>query len=403
MMLNDVPANASGWISANPGNLPILLILAMTLVAYRTLGASNALEPTRRRQGVLAALTILLFGLLDWAMLAALPRLGLSYGPLGSSLTFFTLGRIIILLLVLTSAYLWKGLQNRREPVREFPARYNAELFVLWALNLGLFACIFYAMFIEPFDLQTTRLHLAGPSSKIDRPLLILHLTDLHVERTTRREIELVQQVNALQPDLILLTGDYPNLDYRRQTRTRQDTKAVIDQLSAPYGVFAVSGSVDTPDILSYLFDGYQARLLRDEIYRLPVGNGEIYLVGVANLGLDRDLATLSRLMEQVPEGAYTILLYHTPDLAREAASLGVDLYLAGHTHGGQVRLPFYGAVFTSSIYGKEYESGLYALGQTTLYVSRGLGMEGLHLPRLRFLCPPEIVLIELSPEVPSD
>jgi hypothetical protein len=228
-------------------------------------------------------------------------------------------------------------------------------------------------------------------------------LTDLHVERTTPREIELIQQVHALQPDLILLTGDYPNLDYRRRTTTRQDTKAVIDQLSAPYGVFAVSGSVDTPDIQSYLFDGNQARLLRDEIYRLPVGDGEIYLVGVANLGRERDAAALARLMEQVPEGAYTILLYHTPDLAMETASLGVDLYLAGHTHGGQIRLPLYGAVFTSSIYGKEYESGLYDLGPTTLYVSRGLGMEGLHLPRMRFLCPPEIVLIELSSAVLSD
>ena len=239
-------------------------------------------------------------------------------------------------------------------------------------------------MFIEPFNLQTTRLKLTGPSPEIDRPLRILHLTDLHVERTTRREIELIEQVNALQPDLILLTGDYPNLDYHRQKATRQDTRALIDQFSAPYGVFAVSGSVDTSDILSYLFDGSQAHILSDEIYRLPVGDGEIYLVGVANRGQDRDAAALSRLMEQVPEGAYTILLYHKPDLAREAASLGVDLYLAGHTHGGQIRLPFYGAVVTASIYGKEYESGLYDLGPTALYVSRGLGMEGLRLPRPR-------------------
>jgi len=309
----------------------------------------------------------------------------------------------MILLLVLTSVYLWKGLRRRRQPDREFSAGYNTELFVFWTLNLGLLACIFYAMFIEPFALQTTRLSLIGPSPAMDRPLRILHLTDLHVERTTPREIELIQQVHALQPDLILLTGDYPNLDYRRRTTTRQDTKAVIDQLSAPYGVFAVSGSVDTPDIQSYLFDGNQARLLRDEIYRLPVGDGEIYLMGVANLGRERDAAALARLMEQVPESAYTILLYHTPDLAMETASLGVDLYLAGHTHGGQIRLPLYGAVFTSSIYGKEYESGLYDLGPTTLYVSRGLGMEGLHLPRMRFLCPPEIVLIELSSAVLSD
>jgi predicted MPP superfamily phosphohydrolase len=79
-----------------------------------------------------------------------------------------------------------------------------------------------------------------------------------------------------------------------------------------------------------------------------------------------------------------------------EAARAGVDLFLAGHTHGGQIRLPLIGAVVTSSIYWKRYEMGLYTQGHTWLYVSRGIGMEGLGAPRARFLCPPEIELFEL-------
>jgi hypothetical protein len=97
------------------------------------------------------------------------------------------------------------------------------------------------------------------------------------------------------------------------------------------------------------------------------------------------------------PPSRFTLLLYHSPDLAPEAAALGVDLMLSGHTHGGQVRLPWFGALYTSSLYGKRYEAGRYALGRGTLYVSRGIGMEGKGAPRVRFLCPPEIVLWEIE------
>jgi predicted MPP superfamily phosphohydrolase len=92
-----------------------------------------------------------------------------------------------------------------------------------------------------------------------------------------------------------------------------------------------------------------------------------------------------------------TLLLYHSSDLMPEATDLGVDLYLCGHTHGGQVRLPLFGALITSSDFWKRYEMGRYKEGNTTLYVSRGLGMEGLGAPRARFLSPPEIVLWTLS------
>ena len=76
-----------------------------------------------------------------------------------------------------------------------------------------------------------------------------------------------------------------------------------------------------------------------------------------------------------------------------EMVQAGVNLHLAGHTHGGQIRLPFYGALLTSSLYGKRYEMGHYQEGNTHLYVARGVGVEGMGAPRARFLCPPEIVL----------
>jgi predicted MPP superfamily phosphohydrolase len=80
-----------------------------------------------------------------------------------------------------------------------------------------------------------------------------------------------------------------------------------------------------------------------------------------------------------------------------EAVELGVDLYLCGHTHGGQIRLPGFGALITSSEFWKRYEMGRYEENGTTLYVSRGLGMEGLGAPRARFLSRPEIIEWRLS------
>jgi predicted MPP superfamily phosphohydrolase len=81
-----------------------------------------------------------------------------------------------------------------------------------------------------------------------------------------------------------------------------------------------------------------------------------------------------------------------------QAVAHGLNLYLCGHTHGGQVRLPIYGALLTSSQLGKRYEMGHYREDDTHLYVSRGLGLEGLSAPRVRFLCPPEMTLVTLRP-----
>jgi predicted MPP superfamily phosphohydrolase len=74
-----------------------------------------------------------------------------------------------------------------------------------------------------------------------------------------------------------------------------------------------------------------------------------------------------------------------------------IDLYLCGHTHGGQIRLPFYGAILTSACTGKQYEMGPYLEQETLLYISRGIGLEGLSAPRMRLLCRPEIILFTLS------
>jgi len=105
----------------------------------------------------------------------------------------------------------------------------------------------------------------------------------------------------------------------------------------------------------------------------------------------------IRRVLDEVPPNAISVLLYHYPDEIADVAGR-TDLYCAGHTHGGQVALPFYGALVTLSRYGKRYEAGLYREGSTWLYVNRGVGMEGGVAPRVRFFARPEITIIELRP-----
>ncbi len=343
-----------------------------------------------------AALICLGFAGLDWAWVLGLPQLGISFGPPHTPLLFFTACRMAIYLVWLSVLVIvvWP-----RQP-KEVPSRPSAvgPTSLLLGLNLALLGVGLYGFMIEPFWVQTTHLEIAAPDARLTEPLRIVQLSDLHVERTTRRERELVDQVNRQQPDLIVLTGDFLNLSYLQDEQAVADLRALIAGLEAPLGIYAVDGTVEDPARVRELLSGLGVRVLDQEVLRLPAGGGEIALVGVSNYGYAFDQETLAWLMQGVAPAEFSLLLHHHPDLAYDAQSAGVDLYLCGHTHGGQVRLPIYGAMLTFSRFGKTFEGGRYDLDGTLLYVSRGVGMEGSYAPRVRFLAPPEVVVIDLIP-----
>jgi predicted MPP superfamily phosphohydrolase len=112
---------------------------------------------------------------------------------------------------------------------------------------------------------------------------------------------------------------------------------------------------------------------------------------------IEVDTFRLDKALASAPSSTFKLLLYHSPDLILEAAKRQVDLYLGGHTHGGQLRLPVLGPIVTGSVYGHKYDAGLFKEDDTWMYVSRGLGLEGAGMPRARFLCRPEIVYLELE------
>jgi predicted MPP superfamily phosphohydrolase len=220
------------------------------------------------------------------------------------------------------------------------------------------------------------------------------------VERLTRREADLLGLIGRLQPDMIVFTGDYLNLSYTRDPAAKAQLRLLLKQIEAPLGVYASLGSptVDLREQMPELLRDLPLRLLRDEWTRVDLGpERPLFIFGLdCDHDLADDAARLQQLVSSAPAGAFRLLLFHAPDLMPEAAALGIDLYLAGHTHGGQIRLPWYGAIFTSSQLGKRHEMGHYRQGTTELYVSRGVGLEGMSAPRIRFLSPPEVTLVEI-------
>lgn len=330
-------------------------------------------------QRLLVGGVFVLSHLIDWVVLALLPVFHRSWGPVTPSLLGLTLVRTMLS---------WLVAQILADGV---------GIAVFGVLSATLNAVVAYATWIEPFRVGVTDAELIMPDWTGKQPLRLLHISDLHFEDDSPRERAVLEHVDALQPDLIVLTGDYLNLSSVYDPDAQAGARDFLAQLDAPLGVYAVTGSpvVDIATIVPRVFRELPIRWLDDEIVPIAWHDSEIQLLGIrCTRNVERDTRALKRLLSARSKSATTILLYHTPDLMPKITGLGlgIDLYLAGHTHGGQLRLPLYGALFTSSRWGKRYEMGRYEAQGTTLYVSRGLGLEGLGAPRARFLAPPELV-----------
>jgi predicted MPP superfamily phosphohydrolase len=252
--------------------------------------------------------------------------------------------------------------------------------------------CFAYGNQVEADWVQTTRteIKVAEPVLGYDR-FRIVQLSDLHLDRMGRRERRMIEQVAAARPKLILLTGDYMNV--------REGAVAlneVLRALDAPYGVLGVEGNWDTKFVTGEIFQRAGATWLVDDS-RLFERNGRKLRVVGQDLVPSRPL---SELLPPKDDGAYTVVLHHLPDaideVARRDPGQRVDLFLCGHTHGGQVCLPFWGAVVTLSKYHKKYERGLYTVDGVPMYVNRGVGSGGGGLPHVRFLARPEVAVIDL-------
>jgi uncharacterized protein len=313
--------------------------------------------------------------LADWLLVSLLPKFRRSYGPAKPPAFLLAVMRCIIGLLPLDIALV---------------LQFTGTLLVI------------YGFYYEPFSLRVTQQKLSTPKIKSPRMLKLMHLGDLHIERITRRELQIQAIIEAQKPDLILFSGDILNLSYLNDPEAWAAARKVISSWKAPLGIFLVTGSpaVDLPENMPELLKDLPITWLQDETQKINFDNDQFNIIGLSCTHYPAaDSLRLEKIIPN-PPGYFTILLHHSPDLAPDAAHFPIDLQLSGHTHGGQVRIPFFGAIFTASIYGKRFEAGRYQVGNLVMYVTRGLGLEGASMPRIRFLCPPEIIVWEISAEI---
>lgn len=261
----------------------------------------------------------------------------------------------------------------------------------LRALAAAVVLVAVYAFRIEPYRLEVT--HLSLPAAKLTEPLRIALVADVQTDSVGEYERRAMELVKAEAPDLVLFAGDYVQLHPDRREELETERLALRDAirdagLEPRLGCYAVEGNCD--------FQGWQQAFEGLDVHAFQ-SLGSVEIGEVVLTGLSFGDSVRSELW--VPEEArYHIVLGHAPDFAL-GPGVHADLLLAGHCHGGQVRIPGFGALVKLSRVPRAWVSGVHEVRPgTTLVTSRGIGLERAFAPQLRFLCRPEVVIIDLVP-----
>lgn len=254
-----------------------------------------------------------------------------------------------------------------------------------------------YARYAEPgwLAVKQVTLTLKRLPAAFDG-IRIVQFSDVHLgfHYTVEQLGKLAQRIQSFQPDLICFTGDL--FDYS----TGQDdgpTAQVLSKLKAPLGKAAVLGNHDyygkeQKKIMDILSKGGFTVLMNDSI-PIQRGTSRLWLSGVDDM-LEGKADLAAALKKTAAQEECVILLSHCPDFADTTLKYPVDLQLSGHSHGGQVRLPFYGHLYAPDC-GQKYVDGLYTLGDGKLqvYTNRGIGVS---VYPIRFWCRPELTVLTL-------
>jgi uncharacterized protein len=249
------------------------------------------------------------------------------------------------------------------------------------------------ARYIEPSRLSIERIDVRSP--RIPRELdgvTIGQISDLHMGGPIDDAFVLraARELAALKPDLAVVTGDLIHI-----SGIAGRVSKVLDVLrSAPLGSYLINGNHDRwhdADRLNEVLANSGHTQLNNAQRTLQIRGVPLHIVGLDDIW--EDAHDIDRALQNVPDSQPAILLAHEPDYADIAARrFPFVAQLSGHTHGGQVRMPFRGAVALPP-WGRRYVMGRYDIGGMALYVNRGIGMAD---PGYRFLCAPELTLLTL-------
>ena len=361
----------------------------------RRLGLGGVLALVLVGEGLLACLgagwvpVFLLTGfcsLGDTILVRSLSLLGLSFPEEPAQLVVLSLPRWLVVLFVQALS----------------PLLLSNAFWINLILQLVGSAAYLEGLLREPGWVRPRKLEVF--TAHVRRALRILHLSDLHLERLAARERQILAWIEQSPPDLILLSGDYLNTSYTREPTAQAELVCFLERLCARSTVVGTLGTpgVDDRASLPSLLERAGVVLLRDQ--GLTLRDEEAGTLCILGVECDHDPAKdaegLERTLKNADREGFQILLFHSPELAPHIGALWppIDLYLCGHTHGGQIRMPGWGALVTGSSTGKKFEKGLYQVGPTRLYVHPGVGLEGNASPRMRLFCSPEMVEWTLRP-----
>lgn len=217
----------------------------------------------------------------------------------------------------------------------------------------------------------------------------ILFLSDFHLDVPTGAMEAAQDLLRGVDCDIAVFGGDYQSYGCPGASVAAGLMAPLVEAVRARHGIFAVLGNHDYHEIVD-AFEALGVRFLLNESVTLERGGQELGLVGCDDIHAFHDPAAGQALRRGT---GCRIAVVHSPDFAREAAAAGCSLYLAGHTHGGQICLPGGGAVITALDQGRAGIRGLWRHGAMVGYTSTGLGCGAVPV---RFNCPPEVVLITL-------
>ncbi len=279
---------------------------------------------------------------------------------------------------------------------RQLLLRAKFFLLKLTKLILTIIICtLLYAHSIEPnwIDINYVGLKLPNLASEFNG-YRIVQISDIHIDKQIKKRSlnHIFRLVNQQKPDLIAITGDFVS---RRQIKFLPKLEATLGQLHASDKVVGVLGNHDywaKPKKIAEVLEKNNVLNLDNKVYTLKRGNALLNIAGVDDVKMGK--ARLDLVLQKLPLEGAAILLAHEPDFAdTSAATNRFDLQLSGHSHAGQIRLPFLEPPLLPYL-GERYYAGLYKVGKMFEYTNRGIGMTG---PHLRLGSRPEITVFILE------
>ncbi|TIH12875.1 metallophosphoesterase [Marinifilum sp. JC120] len=237
------------------------------------------------------------------------------------------------------------------------------------------------------FKIVKNEVYIPGLPEPLDE-LRILHLTDIHIDGFIDGGEALFSMIAPLRCDLCVLTGDYRLLTHYSHEPSAIGMSRLVTQINASHGVYGILGNHDFIEQIPDLEES-GVRMLLNEGEVIKYNDAELFLAGVDDPHF-YGTHDLKRAFRSKIKNLPTILLSHSPELYSEAAQQEVDLYLCGHTHGGQICLPGGIPIITHANCPRTMTTGKWKYGNMHGYTSRGAGCSGV---QARFNCPPEITI----------